>query len=212
MKKTNILIVMLIIILCAVCLYYGCNYYNTCASFENTKNELTMAQNKLKNMEELLYSTQDELFFVQNNLNKEIEKSTKTIEQFKQESESIKNDLEAATTTIEDLKSEEYEMIYVGNFTLTHYCCETYDHICGNNNGLTATGTYVTAGRTVAVDPSVIPYGTEMYIEGYGWRIAEDCGGVVDGNHIDIAVSTHADALNMGTTDGGVWVMVRKYP
>ena len=52
--------------------------------------------------------------------------------------------------------------------------------------------------------------GTEIYIEGYGWRIAEDCGGIVSGAHIDIAVESHDQAIIMGTTTGGVWVLVHK--
>ena len=112
--------------------------------------------------------------------------------------------------TITDFKSEEYEFIYIGEFKLTHYCTEMYRHICGTGNGVTATGTKVLSGRTIAVDPKVIPYGSQVYIEGYGFRIAEDCGGAVDGNHIDIAVSNHSDAISMGTKTGGVWVLVKK--
>ena len=98
----------------------------------------------------------------------------------------------------------------MGNYKLTHYCTEKRKHICGLGAGITATGTQVTAGRTIAVDPSVIPYGTEVYIEGYGWRVAEDCGGGVNGQHIDIAVETHSKALSMGITSGGVWILVRR--
>ena len=51
--------------------------------------------------------------------------------------------------------------------------------------GTTATGTVVRKG-TVAVDPRVIPLGTRMYIPGYGYGIAEDTGGAVIGNIIDL--------------------------
>jgi uncharacterized protein YabE (DUF348 family) len=51
--------------------------------------------------------------------------------------------------------------------------------------GRTATGTIVRKG-TVAVDPSVIPLGTSMYIPGYGYGVAEDTGGAVVGNIIDL--------------------------
>jgi len=51
--------------------------------------------------------------------------------------------------------------------------------------GMTSTGVEVTKG-IVAVDPSVIPYGTRMYIPGYGMGVAADCGGAVKGNIIDL--------------------------
>lgn len=122
----------------------------------------------------------------------------------------LQEKLDAMDQILSDLKSEECELVYIGSYKLTHYCCEKRKHICGTGAGITATGTQVTAGRTIAVDPSVIPYGTEVYIEGYGWRVAEDCGGAVKGKHIDIAVETHSQALSIGTTSGGVWVLVRK--
>jgi 3D (Asp-Asp-Asp) domain-containing protein len=52
--------------------------------------------------------------------------------------------------------------------------------------GITFSGTRVQEGRTVAVDPRVIPMGWWVYIEGYGFRKAEDKGSGVKGKHIDI--------------------------
>lgn len=51
--------------------------------------------------------------------------------------------------------------------------------------GITSTGVPVTKG-IVAVDPSVIPYGTRMYIPGYGFGVAADTGGAIVGNIIDL--------------------------
>lgn len=116
--------------------------------------------------------------------------------------------LDLANQTISDLKTNEYEFVYLGNFKLTHYCSEKYEHICGEGHGITYTGTEATVEKTIAVDPRVIPYGTRVYIEGYGWRIAEDCGGAVNDNHIDILVDTHEHALDLGTVNGDVWILV----
>lgn len=52
--------------------------------------------------------------------------------------------------------------------------------------GITFSGTTVEEGRTIAVDPKVIPMGWWVYIEGYGFRRAEDKGSGVQGKHIDI--------------------------
>ena len=166
-----------------------------------------------------LYAVENQLFSTQENLKKEIDKSSnlekslndanKEIESINLELEAVNANLEEANTTISDLKSNEYKLVYLGNFKLTTYCCEKYEHICGTGSGITATGTKVTAGRTIAVDPKVIPYGTKVYIEGYGWRVAEDCGGAVKNKHIDVAIDTHARALSIGTKNGGVWMLVK---
>ena len=131
-------------------------------------------------------------------------------ESLKSENATMREELLSATNAIMELKSEEYELVYLGDYNITHYCVEKRAHICGTGAGITATGTQVTAGRTIAVDPRVIPYGTTVYIEGYGFRTAEDCGGSVKNKHIDVAVETHSKAISMGTTTGGVWVLVKR--
>ena len=86
----------------------------------------------------------------------------------------------------------------IGDFTITYYCCEKYPHIC--NAGppyTTASGTTPTPNRTIAVDRSVIPLGTHLVIDGMEY-IAEDTGGAIKGNRIDIVVKTHQEALNKG--------------
>lgn len=64
--------------------------------------------------------------------------------------------------------------------------------------GITASGTHAKVGRTVAVDPNVIPIGSLLYIPGIGWRIAEDSGGAVKGRHVDILLPTRHDAVEFG--------------
>lgn len=68
---------------------------------------------------------------------------------------------------------------------------------CGKNDGITATGTKATAGRTLAADPSVIPYGTEVIIGDITY-VVEDCGGAVKGAKVDIFFNTHEEALQWG--------------
>lgn len=86
----------------------------------------------------------------------------------------------------------------LGICKLTAYCKENYPHICNNgDSSTTSTGTEPVVGRTVAVDPSIIPYGSEVIINGHTY-IAEDCGSAIKGNRVDILFSTHQEALEFG--------------
>jgi uncharacterized protein YabE (DUF348 family) len=77
--------------------------------------------------------------------------------------------------------------------------------------GKTATGT--TARRdpngysSVAVDPRVIPYGTKLYIEGYGYAIAEDTGGAIKGNTIDVFFNSRSECMNWGRRSVNVYIL-----
>jgi 3D (Asp-Asp-Asp) domain-containing protein len=87
------------------------------------------------------------------------------------------------------------------DFTLTAYAL---DESCTGKSpgmpgfGITSSGVKATVGRTVAVDPRVIPYGTLLYIDGLGWRVAEDTGGAIRGRHIDVLVSSRQTAIQFG--------------
>lgn len=98
---------------------------------------------------------------------------------------------------------EGYE--YIGECTITYYCCEAYEHICGTGTGLTATGIPVAPGM-VAVDPDVIPLGSTVIIDGQEY-LAADTGGAIKGNRIDIAVETHQEAIELGTKTAEVWIV-----
>lgn len=64
--------------------------------------------------------------------------------------------------------------------------------------GVTASGKYVKDHHTIAVDPRVIPMGTKVYIEGLGIRVAEDTGGAIKGNRIDVYMSDLSAAIQFG--------------
>ena len=70
----------------------------------------------------------------------------------------------------------------------------------------TATGTLARYGA-IAVDPSVIPYGTRMYIVSwdgsvvYGYATAEDCGGAINGARVDLYYDTYEECIQFGRRD-----------
>jgi 3D (Asp-Asp-Asp) domain-containing protein len=82
----------------------------------------------------------------------------------------------------------------LGRFKLTAYSGPQG----GKAKAITATGTSARAGRTVAVDPRVIPLGSRIFIEGVGERIAEDVGSAIKGNRIDVYVPSVNDANRFG--------------
>ena len=82
----------------------------------------------------------------------------------------------------------------IGTFTVTAYCgCKK----CSGGNSKTASGTTPTEGRTIAADTSILPFGSQVVIDGVVYTV-EDRGSGVNGNHIDIFFSTHAKALAYG--------------
>lgn len=84
----------------------------------------------------------------------------------------------------------------LGQFRITHYCqCSI---CCGPwANGITSTGVTATTNRTIAVDPTQIPYGSQVVINGQVY-VAEDCGGAIKKNCIDIYVASHAEGEAKG--------------
>lgn len=98
------------------------------------------------------------------------------------------------------------DMVSLGTFKLTAYCnCST---CCGQwAGGATASGAMPKAGRTIAVDTSVIPFGTKVVINGNVY-VAEDTGGAIKGNKIDVFFSSHQEALNFGVQYAEVFKVV----
>jgi len=75
----------------------------------------------------------------------------------------------------------------------------------GNSN-TTYRGNILRKGL-VAVDPTVIPLGTRLYISGYGYAIADDIGGSIKGNRIDLAFSNRDEAIQFGIRKVTVYIL-----
>jgi 3D (Asp-Asp-Asp) domain-containing protein len=77
---------------------------------------------------------------------------------------------------------------------------------CGSSHGRTATGRRAEYG-IVAVDPRVIPLGTALYVDRYGFAIAADTGRKIKGARIDLCFPTHREAMEFGTRSVKVLIL-----
>ena len=71
---------------------------------------------------------------------------------------------------------------------------------------VTAIGTKIRRG-VIAVDPRVIPLRTRVYVEGYGFATAEDTGGAIKGNKIDVVMDTKAQSRNWGVRNVKIYIL-----
>lgn len=117
----------------------------------------------------------------------------------------------AQIDTVEEPEEPEQvtrELQNLGTFRVTAYCACA--ECCGQwADGITYTGTEATPDRTVAVDPTVIPLGSTVLIDGQEY-VAEDIGGSIKGARIDIFFPTHQAALQFGVQYADVDVIETK--
>ena len=127
----------------------------------------------------------------------------------KRTTEEHKRTIETETDKEADT-NQAIEPVSLGNFKLTAYCsCEICCGKWANNrpNGIVygAIGEELKEGYSIAVDPTVIPYRTEVIINGHTYK-AQDCGGAIKGNRIDIYFEDHNEALAFGVQYAEVFV------
>ena len=92
-------------------------------------------------------------------------------------------------------------------FTITKYLPQSARY--GKfNDGLTSTLVKADPeARIIAVDPTLIPYGSWVWIEGLGWYRAQDCGSAIKGFRLDVLTGTEDDAMRFGKQDRFVIVV-----
>lgn len=93
----------------------------------------------------------------------------------------------------------------LGDFTLTAYTAgpESTGKSPGHPAyGITSSGAPAVEGVTIAVDPSVIPIGSRVYIEGLGYFVAQDTGSAIKGKRIDVFMNDLEEALQFGVKKG----------
>lgn len=100
--------------------------------------------------------------------------------------------------------STKYKIVAsLGSFQATAYCpCKS----CTWGSGVTCTGVRPQANHTISVDTSKIPLGTKLLINGIVYT-AEDRGGGVKGNHVDIFFNSHQEALRYGRKNVQVYIV-----
>ena len=95
----------------------------------------------------------------------------------------------------------------LGAFEITAYCTGT---CCSSGTGITASGTVATVGRTIGVDPNLIPLGSTVKIifqDGTEHIYkAEDTGSAIQGNIIDLLVSSHSEGIQFGRQTCRVYI------
>lgn len=113
--------------------------------------------------------------------------------------------VEVVTLELPEVSEPEPQYISLGEFLITAYCPCTS---CSDNwSTQTSTGVTATEGKTIAVDPSVIPYGTVVTFGGNTY-IAEDCGGAIKQKRIDLYFNDHQTALEWGKQYHEVFILI----
>lgn len=114
---------------------------------------------------------------------------------------SIPDDMDMKNYT-DKVNTDKYQ--YLGSYNITGYTPKC-NHCCGNINGITASGVDAISGYTVAASED-IPFGTTLYIEGYGYYVVEDRGNFPD-TVIDIAAPDHDACYALTGKDIPVYVV-----
>lgn len=147
--------------------------------------------------------TTKEKFKRNEEISREIEKARilsteeqEALERFIQEEET---EINKETTTVTNTPKTQN----LGVYTVTAYCC--CKECCGKEPtqpgyGITKSGKRATEGRTIAVDPTVIPLGTTVYLNGVPY-IAEDTGSAIKGKKIDLFINDHQRAKIFGVQE-----------
>lgn len=140
---------------------------------------------------------------------------------FKSKSETIINDLNIHNKNIEEKKVDDVlsttnsDNIKIESNPTNNYK-EVYTMMSTAYAGDTITYMGSTPVRdpdgisTIAVDPSIIPLGSKVYIPGYGLAIASDTGGLIKGNRIDLFLNSEDECINWGVQTVSLYLIA--YP
>lgn len=177
--------------------------YNTVVYKDSTllKGKSMVSQQGKKGTKELIYET---IYYDGKLVSKTLvgesviqKAEDKVIKQGTKEEKKINNNVKKTNTTIKKTNSDKSSLGKKMTVSTTAY----------SGDGITSTGTVPKWG-TISVDPNVIPYGTKVYIPQFNkYFIAEDCGGGIKGNKIDIFMNSEAQCNNWGRRTIDVYIV-----
>lgn len=121
-------------------------------------------------------------------------RTTKKFKKWKKKPEDIQ--LKFGTSVTGETGEARYGETFIGECTAYYF----------GNSATGAIGQRCHYG-TCAVDPKVIPYGTKLYVEGYGTAIANDCGGAVKGHIIDLYMRSTKECFQWGRRNRKVYIL-----
>ncbi|RLL45449.1 LysM peptidoglycan-binding domain-containing protein [Oceanobacillus piezotolerans] len=124
--------------------------------------------------------------------NEEVHTSEESVAVTEEKVEEVEEVEEAKETVAQDSEPEGRTIAVESTAYTAH---------CAGCSGVTATGIDLRANpnmKLIAVDPNVIPLGSKVYVEGYGYAVAGDTGGAIRGNKIDVHVPTKDEAYQWG--------------
>lgn len=137
---------------------------------------------------------------------KELNNNTEESDAGKQEN----TNQEAEETASNKESAEESEGDHAPEGETVSVSATAYTASCEGCSGVTSTGVDLGDNpdeKVIAVDPDVIPLGSEVYVEGYGHATAADTGGAINGNKIDVHVPNEGEANSWGVKDVDVTIL-----
>lgn len=143
-------------------------------------------QEEIYQRDEVILSLHTEISELQN----DVYQVSTQLEESESEKESLRQELE------EQKEISKHESMYTMVMEATAY----------SNDPITATGTVPRVHKTLAVDPNVIPLGSEVYVEGFGWMVAEDTGRLIKNDIIDIYMGSKKEARAWGRRNVRIYV------
>jgi 3D (Asp-Asp-Asp) domain-containing protein len=168
-------------------------YNGTTQKLEQSESELRKSKDKVKKLEK----TKSEL----ENKNQELKKENQELSYKKQIEKQSSSPSGRTVAVSTPKKMPQVSRGSTDNAKTVTMESTAYTAYCNGCSGITATGVNLKSNpnaKVIAVDPSVIPLGTKVHVEGYGYAIAADTGGDIKGNRVDIFFPSKEQAFKWG--------------